>query len=83
MSRDQAESLTRSMTEIMCVNKEKIAEQFVSKASLEKVSQLPFSLQCQSKAVDLWLPSLQATIWCVLMRVKQGTWLMSRGPAPA
>ncbi len=37
MSRDQAESLTRSMTEIMCVNKEKIAEQFVSKASLEKV----------------------------------------------
>ena len=42
MSRDQAESLTRSMTEIMCVNKEKIAEQFVSKASLEKVGLYPF-----------------------------------------
>ena len=41
MSRDQAESLTRSMTEIMCVNKEKIAEQFVSKASLEKVGLYP------------------------------------------
>eukprot|EP00891_Asterochloris_glomerata_P009196 jgi/Astpho2/9196/Aster-07155 len=44
MSRDQAESLTRSMTEIMCVNKEKIAEQFVSKASLEKLMSSPTPL---------------------------------------
>jgi len=37
MSRQQAEALTEHMTELICTNREKIIEQFVSKAALEKV----------------------------------------------
>ena len=38
MTREQAERLTIDVTEILCINKEKIAAQFVSKSTLEKVS---------------------------------------------
>lgn len=37
MTREQSERLTRDMTEILCINKDKIAAQFVSKSTLEKV----------------------------------------------
>ena len=37
MTREQAEALTEHMTELICTNREKIVEQFVSKAALEKV----------------------------------------------
>ena len=37
MTREQAERLTIDVTEILCINKEKIAAQFVSKSTLEKV----------------------------------------------
>ena len=37
LTRAQAEALTRHLTELMCVNKEKLAEHYVSRASLEKV----------------------------------------------
>lgn len=37
MTREQAECLTVDITEILCINKEKIAAQFVSKSTLEKV----------------------------------------------
>ena len=37
LSRQQAESLTSYLTEVICANKEKIAEAFVSKHALEKV----------------------------------------------
>ena len=40
MSREQSERLTRDMTEILCINKDKIAAQFVSKSTLEKVQRL-------------------------------------------
>lgn len=36
MSRQQAETLTEHITEVLCVNKEKISESFVSKSALEK-----------------------------------------------
>jgi len=36
MTREQAERLTVDITEILCINKEKIAAQFVSKSTLEK-----------------------------------------------
>lgn len=48
MTREQSERLTRDMTEILCINKDKIAAQFVSKSTLEKV-------QCMS---SLLLPIL-------------------------
>jgi len=38
MTREQSERLTRDLTEILCINKDKIAAQFVSKSTLEKVS---------------------------------------------
>lgn len=38
LTRAQAEQLTEHITEVLCVNKEKISESFVSKAALEKVS---------------------------------------------
>ena len=38
MSRQQAEAMAEHMTELICVNREKIVEQFISKAALEKVS---------------------------------------------
>ena len=38
MTREQSERLTRDMTEILCINKDKIAAQFVSKSTLEKVN---------------------------------------------
>lgn len=41
MTREQAEALTEHMTELICSNREKIVEQFVSKAALEKVNALP------------------------------------------
>ena len=34
---NQAEALTNHVTELICLNKEKISEQFVSKAALERV----------------------------------------------
>jgi len=37
MTREQSERLTRDLTEILCINKDKIAAQFVSKSTLEKV----------------------------------------------
>ncbi len=37
MSRQQAEALTEHMTELICTNREKVIEQFVSKAAPEKV----------------------------------------------
>lgn len=37
MTREQSERLTRDLTEILCVNKDKIAAMFVSKSTLEKV----------------------------------------------
>ena len=37
MTREQAEALTEHLTELICTNREKIVEQFVSKAALEKV----------------------------------------------
>ena len=37
MTREQAEALTEHLTELICANREKIVEQFVSKAALEKV----------------------------------------------
>ena len=40
MTREQSERLTRDLTEILCINKDKIAAQFVSKSTLEKVRQL-------------------------------------------
>lgn len=48
MSREQAERLTIDVTEILCINKEKIAAQFVSKSTLEKVGHCTYfsSLQC-------------------------------------
>jgi hypothetical protein len=36
LSRPQAEALTRHMTELLCANKEKVADAFVSKSFLEK-----------------------------------------------
>lgn len=36
LTRQQAETLTNYMTEVLCTNKEKIAESFVSKSALEK-----------------------------------------------
>ena len=37
LTQRQAESLTNHVTELICLNKEKISEQFVSKAALERV----------------------------------------------
>lgn len=37
MNREQSERLTRDLTEILCINKDKIAAMFVSKSTLEKV----------------------------------------------
>ena len=37
LSRQQAENLTNYWTEVLCANKEKITEAFVSKNALEKV----------------------------------------------
>lgn len=37
LSREQAEALTRHLTELICTNKEKITESFVTKFSMEKV----------------------------------------------
>lgn len=37
MTRDQAEALTETITEVLCNNREKLAESYVSKAALEKV----------------------------------------------
>ena len=37
MTREQSERLTRDLTEILCINKDKIAAMFVSKSTLEKV----------------------------------------------
>ena len=41
LTQNQAEALTTHVTELICTNKEKISEQFVSKAALERVGQLP------------------------------------------
>ena len=45
MTREQSERLTRDLTEILCINKDKIAAQFVSKSTLEKVSIAACKLQ--------------------------------------
>lgn len=37
LSREQAESMTNLMTELLCNNKEKITESFVTKFAMEKV----------------------------------------------
>ena len=37
LSREQAETLTSHMTELLCTNKEKITESFVTKFAMEKV----------------------------------------------
>ena len=37
MTRQQAEALTVTITEVLCHNREKLAESYVSKAALEKV----------------------------------------------
>lgn len=37
MSREQSEALTTHITELLCHNKEKLAAEYVSKFSLEKV----------------------------------------------
>ena len=37
LTQNQAEALTTHVTELICTNKEKISEQFVSKAALERV----------------------------------------------
>ena len=37
LTSNQAEALTNHVTELICLNKEKISEQFVSKAALERV----------------------------------------------
>lgn len=54
MTREQSERLTRDMTEILCINKDKIAAQFVSKSTLEKVynllALLQPDLQCFSRS---------------------------------
>jgi hypothetical protein len=40
MTRQQAEALTVTITEVLCHNREKLAESYVSKAALEKVGLL-------------------------------------------
>lgn len=40
LTRQQAETLTNYLADVMCANKEKITEAFVSKNALEKVSLL-------------------------------------------
>ena len=37
MTREQSEALTEHLTEIICLNREKVVQQFVSKHALEKV----------------------------------------------
>ena len=37
LSREQAETMTNLMTELLCNNKEKITESFVTKFAMEKV----------------------------------------------
>ena len=38
LSREQAEAMTNLMTELLCNNKEKITESFVTKFAMEKVT---------------------------------------------
>jgi len=38
LNREQAEALAKQVTELLCVNKEKITDTFVSKFTLEKVN---------------------------------------------
>ena len=37
LTRAQAEQMTEMLTEVVCLNKEKVVQQFVSKPALEKV----------------------------------------------
>ena len=47
LSREQAETLTQHMTELLCTNKEKITEAFASKFAMEKVIPSLRLLHCQ------------------------------------
>ncbi len=40
LTRQQAETLTEHLTEVLCSHKEKLSEAFVTKAQLEKVRRL-------------------------------------------
>ena len=51
LSRQQAESLTSYLTEVICANKEKIAEAFVSKHALEKVRKAANNFMLSGPAV--------------------------------
>ena len=54
MTRPQSEALTEHITEVLCVNKEKISESFVSKAALEKVCSDYGLHQAHQKLTTCW-----------------------------
>ena len=63
LTQNQAEVLTNHVTELMCQNKEKICEQFVSKNALERVRTLALYLH-------RWL---HAALSCRAFSVHQST----------
>lgn len=57
MTRSQAEAITQHITEVLCSNRERLAESFVSKTTLEK---LTIEQQAQISSVKIELMKTQA-----------------------